>query len=55
MNNYRSIAIPPPFTKILMAIINQRLTTHAEENNLHAPTQAGFRRHHTTMEQVLIL
>lgn len=55
MNNYRSIAIPPPFTKILMATINQRITHHAETNHLHAPTQAGFRAHHTTTEQALIL
>jgi hypothetical protein len=55
MNNYRSIAIPPPFTKLFMAIINQRLTNHAEDHNIHAPTQAGFRRHHTTIEQALIL
>jgi hypothetical protein len=50
MNNYRSIAIPPPFTKVLMATINQRITHHAETHNLHAPTQAGFRAHHTTTE-----
>jgi hypothetical protein len=55
MNNYRSIAIPPPFTKLFMAIMNQRLTNHAEDNNIHSPTQAGFRRHHTTLEQALIL
>jgi hypothetical protein len=55
MNNYRSIAITPPFTKLLMAVINQRLTNHAEANDIHAPTQAGFRRHHTTTENALLL
>lgn len=55
MDNYRSIAVTPPFTKIFMSIMNQRLTTVAKDNNLHAPTQAGFRRHHTTIEQALIL
>ena len=55
MNNYISIAITPPFTKLLMAVINQRLTDHAEDKEIHAPTQAGFRRHHTTMEQALLL
>jgi Reverse transcriptase (RNA-dependent DNA polymerase) len=53
--NYRSIAIPPPFAKVFMATINQRLTTTAHAMNLHAPTQAGFRTHHTTVEQALIL
>jgi hypothetical protein len=47
-NNYRSIAVTPPFAKLLMAVINRRLTVFAEENDLHAPTQAGFRAHHTT-------
>lgn len=36
-NNYRSIAVAPPFAKLLMATINQRLTTIADGNMLHAP------------------
>ena len=36
--NYRSIAIPPPFAKIFMATINQRLTNIATTMELHAPT-----------------
>jgi hypothetical protein len=38
-----------------MATLNQRLTQVADELQLHAPTQAGFRSHHSTIEQVLIL
>jgi hypothetical protein len=49
-SNYRSIAITPPFAKIFMAVVNQRLTKAANELNLHAPTQAGFRAHHGTIE-----
>lgn len=49
-SNYRSIAITPPFAKLFMAIINKRLTHTAGELNLHAPTQAGFRAHHGTIE-----
>jgi hypothetical protein len=37
-NNYRSIAVSPPFAKLLMSIVNQRLTTFADENQLLAPT-----------------
>ena len=37
-NNYRSIAVTPPFTKIFMSVMNQRLTEYAKEHNLHAPT-----------------
>jgi hypothetical protein len=53
--NYRSIAITPPFAKLFMAVINRRLTAKAKELKLHAPTQAGFRAHHSTTEQALIL
>jgi hypothetical protein len=53
--NYRSIAITPPFAKVLMALVNQRLTDTANKGNLHAPPQAGFRAHHTTTEQALII
>lgn len=36
--NYRSIAIPPPLAKVFMATINARLTSTANQLNLHAPT-----------------
>jgi hypothetical protein len=48
--NYRSIAITPPLSKVFMAVMNNRLTTEANAKNLHAPTQAGFRRHHSTVD-----
>jgi hypothetical protein len=53
--NYRSIAVAPPLSKLFMAVINQRLTSLAGEKGLHAPTQAGFRAYHSTIEQALIL
>jgi hypothetical protein len=53
--NYRSIAITPPLSKVFMAIMNNRLTQEATSKNLHAPTQAGFRQHHSAMEQIFIL
>jgi hypothetical protein len=54
-NNYRSIAVVPPFAKLFMSCMNQRLTRLAEKEKLHAPTQAGFRKKHTTTEQALIV
>ena len=48
--NYRSIAVAPPLDKLFMAVMNRRLTDEAEKKNLHAPTQAGFRVHHGTIE-----
>jgi hypothetical protein len=53
--NYRSIAITPPLSKVFMAVMNNRLTSTATDMDLHAPTQAGFRRHHSTVEQAFIL
>ena len=53
--NYRSIVITPPFAKLFMAVMNRCLTTAATEQNVHAPTQAGFRAHYSTIEQALIL
>ena len=54
-SNYRSIAITPPFAKLFMAVINQRITQYAKKLELHAPTQAGFREHHSTVKQALII
>jgi hypothetical protein len=36
--NYRSIAITPPFAKLFMAVVNKRLTIEANARDLHAPT-----------------
>jgi hypothetical protein len=36
--NYRSIAVAPPLSKLFMAVLNRRLTVTAEEKKLHAPT-----------------
>jgi hypothetical protein len=33
-----------------MAVMNRRITHHANDANLHAPTQAGFRKYHSTIE-----
>jgi hypothetical protein len=33
-NNYRSIAVSPPFTKLLMSVLNQRLTKEADEQEI---------------------
>ena len=49
-DNYRSIAVAPPFSKLFMAVMNRRLTEHAKAADLHAPTQAGFREYHSTIE-----
>jgi hypothetical protein len=37
-SNYRSLAINPPFAKLFMAVMNNRLTKTANIQDLHAPT-----------------
>jgi hypothetical protein len=54
-SNYRSIAIIPPFAKLFMAVLNSRLTEIGQKLNIHAPTQAGFCAHYSTVEQALII
>lgn len=53
--SYRSIAVAPPLSKLFMAIMNRRLINIATEKKLHTPTQAGFKPHHGTIQQALIL
>ena len=54
-DNYRSIAVAPPFAKLLMTVMTHHLTAAAIDLDLHAPTQAGFRAHYRKIEQALIL
>jgi hypothetical protein len=49
-SNYRSIAVMPPFAKLYMTVLNNRLTKIGKDLNIHAPTQAGFRAHYSTIE-----
>ena len=42
-NNYRGLAVMQPLNKLIMALLNVRLAKFAEENELRAPVQAGFR------------
>ena len=55
LENYRSIAVAPPLSKLFMATMNRRLTDDAKADNLHTPTQAGYREYHSTIEMALIL
>ena len=54
-DNYRGLAVGHPLAKLAMAVINQRLTVEADQGNLRAPTQAGFRGGHTTEDLGLVL
>ena len=52
-SNYRTIALMNHVCKILMLILLERLKTQIEP--YIADTQAGFRKDHSTMQQILIL
>ena len=49
-DNYSSITVAPPLAKLFMATMNRRLTDDTKADKLHAPTQAGFREYHSTVE-----
>lgn len=54
-DNYRALAVGHPMAKLAMAIITRRVNKLAEDNNLRAPTQAGFRAGYTTEDLGLVL
>jgi hypothetical protein len=54
-DNYRALAVGHPLAKLAMGVINQRLTAVAEDQQLRAPTQAGFRAGHTVEDLALVL
>jgi hypothetical protein len=54
-DNYRALAVGHPLAKLAMGVINKRLTAVAEDQQLRAPTQAGFRAGHTVEDLALVL
>ena len=53
--NYRPITILSCLGKLFTAIINARLTIYIEENDLLNKNQAGFRKGHSTIDNIFIL
>lgn len=54
VSNYRPISVLPIFSKIFEKVIATRLETHLTNNNILAPTQFGFRKHHSTQHAITI-
>jgi hypothetical protein len=54
-DNYRGLAVGHPLAKLAMCAINQRLQTLADEGDLRATTQAGFRPGCTVEDLALVL
>jgi len=53
--NYRGLAVGTTMAKLYATVINGRLDAWAEGNDLRAWGQAGFRQHHSTADQALVL
>ena len=54
-NNYRGISLTSIFSKTFLHIMNARLQTWTDENNLIGEEQAGCRRGYSTVDNVFIL
>lgn len=54
-SNYRPISLLSCFSKVFTSILNNRLNSFADEVNLISPSQAGFRKMHSTLDNIFIL
>ena len=54
-SNYRSIIILSCLGKLFTAVLNDRLCSFLEDNNLLNENQAGFRKHHSTTDHIFTL
>ncbi len=54
-DNYRGLAVGQPFAKLAMCANNLRIQAIADEQQLQAPTQAGFRPGYTVEDLALVL
>jgi hypothetical protein len=55
-SNYRPISLLSCFSKVFStSILNNRINSFADEVNLISPSQAGFRKMHSTLDNIFIL
>ena len=54
-NNYRGITLTSSLGKLFCIVINKRIETHLQNNNLLIKEQAGFRKHSRTTDHIFIL
>ena len=53
--NYRPITLVSCIGKLFTGILSNRLYTYAENNDIFSNTQAGFRKGHSTTDNIFIL
>ena len=54
-NNYRGITLTSCLGKVLCLILNKRIETYLEENNILSKEQGGFRKYSRTTDQIFVL
>ena len=54
-NNFRGITLLSCLGKLFTSILNKRLTTYLEDNDLLGEEQAGFRNGHSTLDHIFAL
>ena len=54
-NNYRGITLLSCLGKLFTAVLNERLTSYLEDNNMIGDEQAGFRNGHSTLDHIFVL
>ena len=55
IKSYRPVSLLPCSSKVMEAMVQHRLQQWAERNNLLPPSQAGFRRHRSTVDALCSL
>jgi hypothetical protein len=55
VDNYRGIALSNSLSKLFLSILTDRLVNHVETNGLIDPAQHGFRKGHSTIDNMFIV
>ena len=54
-DNYRGITLLSCLSKLFTSILNKRLTTFIDDNEILLANQAGFRKNHSTLDHCFVL